>query len=72
LAWPHLAHGRQPSIQSRQDAFQVRSVAAGAQFADGLRVTGPQPWIAADAATRTCRIVRQKGSADGTNGAGDP
>jgi hypothetical protein len=34
----------------------MRGVSACAQFADGLRVSGPQPGIAADAATCARRI----------------
>jgi hypothetical protein len=35
-------HGRQPRVQLGQDALQVCGVTAGADLADGVRVTGAQ------------------------------
>jgi hypothetical protein len=56
LVGAHLPDGGQPGVQPRQDAFQMRGFAACAQFADGVRITGAQTGIAADAAAGARRI----------------
>ena len=56
LAGAHPPHGRQPRVQLRQDAIEMRGIAAGAHFADGVRVAGAQAGIAADAAALACGV----------------
>jgi len=55
LIGAHQPDGREPCIQPLQNTFEMGSVAAGAYFADGSRITGAQARIAANPAACTRR-----------------
>ena len=46
----HAANGWKPGIELGQNGIEMAGIAAGAELADGVRVAGAQPRIAADAA----------------------